>query len=200
MINIISEYLSLASNKYYGWNNFKIRRNYLYIPFLIASWAFIFIGFQNIIEVFSWSSQELINAFSIISWFLLTSISILIATTDIKKMNFDKIRKNAEIKIVISDDEELKAKYKEESDELVRDYIDGIKKTLLHEIVIQFLLIILITILISIIKSYEDWDSMTIYSIITFIATFLCILSFYLMTKLLKNFLKFQNFTTFKMN
>jgi len=144
-------------------------------PLVISLVIYFFIWDKNLNKIFTWSSQELINAFSIISWFLLTSISIVLATTDIDL-------KESNLKI-------LKSNLKTD-EKWVRKILNDLRKILLYEVWIQFILIIIITVLIALVKTY---------SFLVFAVLFLWIISFTLIIKLLSNFLQYKNITSFNL-
>lgn len=173
MKNIFYTYFSLATDKYYWWKKFKMVFLNFIFPLVISVVLYFFIWNKNLNDIFTWSSQELINAFSIISWFLLTSISIVLATTDIdlKESNLKKLKSN------------LKTDEKG-----VRKVLNDLRKILLYEVWIQFVLIIVITLLIALVKTYS-W--------LVFIVLFLGVISFTLIIKLLSNFLQYKNITSF---
>ena len=173
MKNIFYTYFSLATEKYYWWKKLKMVFLNLILPFIISLIFYYCIWEKNLNKIFTWSSQELINAFSIISWFLLTSISIVLATTDIdlKESNLIKLKSN------LKTDEKW-----------VRKILNDLRKILLYEVWIQFILIIIITVLIALVKTYP-W--------LLFMVLFLWIISFTLIIKLLSNFLQYKNITSF---
>jgi hypothetical protein len=173
MKNFFFKYLSLANQKYYGWKKLKMLFFSFIILFIISIAIYYYIWEEKLIIIFTTSSQELINAFSIISWFLLTSISIILATTDLdlKEENMVKLKTNLWT-----------------NKKWVQKILNDLRKILLYEVWIQFILIILITILIALVK---------IYSLFVLIVLFLSIISFTLIIKLLSNFLQYKNITSF---
>ncbi len=173
MKNIFFNYLVLANEKYYGWKKLKTLFYILLLPFIFSLVIYFSLWEKNLSEIFTWSSQELINAFSIISWFLLTSISIILATTDldVKEENMEKLMENL---------------WTDES--WVKKILNDLRKMLLYEVWIQFILIIIITVLISVLK---------IYCQLVFLVLFFIVISFSLILKLLTNFMKYKNITSF---
>lgn len=173
MKSIFYTYFSLATEKYYWWKKLKMIFLNIIVPLIISLGLYFFIWDKNLNKIFTWSSQELINAFSIISWFLLTSISIVLATTDIdlKESNIKILKNN------LKTDEKW-----------VRKILNDLRKILLYEVWIQFILIIIITVLIALVKTY---------SFLVFAVLFLWIISFTLIIKLLSNFLQYKNITSF---
>lgn len=173
MKNFFFKYLSLVNNKYYGWKKLKMLFCSFVLPFIISIGIFYWLWKSNLNTIFTTSSQELINAFSIISWFLLTSISIILATTDLdlKESNMNKLKVN-----LWTDEKWVKKK------------LNDLRKMLLYEVWIQFILIIIITVLIALLKTYSE---------LTLFVLFLIIISFTLILRLLSNFFIYKNITSF---
>jgi len=176
MKKILKTYFLLSIDKYYWWKKMKFIFYNFIRPLIISIILYLVIWDKQIVKIFTTSSQELINAFSIISWFLLTSISITLATTkiDINNNNFSILKKN------LKTDEKW-----------VRKKLNDLRKILLYEVWIQFLLIIIITLLISLVKIYDDCI------FLSFSTLLLWLISFNLIVKLLKNFLQFENIASF---
>ena len=174
MLKIFSTYFSLSIDKYYWWKKFKMIFCNIIIPLIFSILIYYFIWKNDLKSIFTWSSQELINAFSIISWFLLTSISIVLATSDINEGNLKKLQSNLQT-----------------DEKWVKRIVNNLRKILLYEVWIQFILIIIITVLIALVKTYH---------VLVFFVLFLWIISFTLIIKLLSNFLQYKSITSFDLD
>lgn len=173
MLKIFINYLKLWSKYYYSDSTLlkinKFRLYYLYLPLLI--WILIFwfckwyIGF-----IINQSSQELLGSFWIISWFLLTTIWIILSNT----WNID------DEKILIKVKTNLGLKDKNEAESEIKD----MKKLFIHEICFQFFIIILINILVPIEKWFNN-------SILVLLLIILFTVSINLLIKLIKNFIRY---------
>jgi hypothetical protein len=173
----IWEYFKLSKEVYY-WDNMKITICFHIIYLIwITIFVYLLISLVDINNLIKNSSQELINAFTIISWFMLTWISIMLATWKVE--NIEKLKKN----------------YNKDSDDEVYDIINKLKKILFYEILFQFIIIIMINILIALIKGLDITNSIVL---ITFLVlTFLSLIMTY---RLINNFIAFENIIWFKID
>lgn len=179
MINFFIEYFNL-SFKYYFWKKICIFFIFtIFIPLAIIWIVYYYIDIKLVLKIIKTSSQELINSFTIISWFLLTWLTIMLSNVSIDNKKIKQI--------------ENRLPYWSN----VEDIIENMQKLLFFEIIMQFILIIFINVFISIIKVIEDIENclnMTIIHI--FIAT--TIYFSYFTFFLIRNFIYFKQITFFK--
>jgi hypothetical protein len=170
----IGEYLVLSKEVYY-WDNLKIAIS-VYLFYIVLIWIFtvIWINFIDITTLIKESSQELINAFTLISGFMLTWISIMLATWKVENIEILKKRFN-------------------KNEDWVNKIISKLKKILFYEISFQFIIIILVNISIALIKWLEISNS---YFIGLFIV--LVFISLIMTYRLIDNFIAFENMIGFK--
>ncbi len=173
----IWEYCELSKEVYY-WNSLtKMIFWHIFYIILIALLIYLANSKINVSDLIKNSSQELINAFTLISGFMLTWISIMLATWKVESI------------------EKLKKNYWVDSEEEVYTIINKLKKILFYEILFQFIIIIWINILIALIK----W---LIISNIFIISIFLLLvfISLIMTYRLVNNFMTFENIIWFKID
>jgi len=170
----IWEYLILSKDVYY-WGSIKwtVIWSLIYI-ISVSSFVYLWNEYVNINELIKSSSQELINAFTLISGFMLTWISIMLATWKVEDIKKLKDNYNTDEKWVIL-------------------IINKLKKILFYEILFQFVIIILINLFIAWIK----WLNITNLLVIdTFLV--LIFISLIMTYRLVCNFMTFENIIWFK--
>lgn len=170
----IWEYFILSKEVYYWWSN-KITIAYTSFYIIIIS-VLVYLSneYININDLVQKSSQELINAFTLISGFMLTWITIMLATWKIE--NLEKLMINYDT-----------------NESWVINIIEKLKKILFYEILFQFIIIILINLLIAWIKwlNIKENYIINIFLVLIFI-------SLIMTYRLVNNFIAFENIIWFK--
>jgi hypothetical protein len=171
MHKIIKEYFVLVLKYNCSWFYFVFM--YLIIPLILSIlinqlWAWIDTNSgKSYIQIFyetSWA--DFITLFSLISWFLLASISIILSSSDIDSQKIEELNKKFRIKNP-------------------KEYVETLKMVILHEIVFIFSLIILTSIIISFLKVF-------FIPLISYISIFFVSLSLISIFRLIKNFIIFE--------
>lgn len=170
MINFFKDYLELLLK--YQYNKFLFILCFIIIPLLLSAILHFFVSENIIIDLYKNSGTDFITLFSIINWFLLSGISIILASWKISK---EKL-------------EELKNEYKIIN---IKEYISLLKKVMLYDILFIFIIIIIFWILVSICKvSYNIW--------ISFISIYFLILSIIVLMNLIKSFITYEKWIDLK--
>lgn len=192
MKKIFFEYYKLWRRYYYSDNKIWIIDKFFmfYFLFPVFLWIIIFFLLSYFDNSFFWklfegSSQELLNTFSMMSWFLLTTIWIILTNT----WNISWEEWNKKDIILLN---KLKENLGKKEDYQVIVFLKEAKKLFIFEICLQFILILLITIMISIVKVYPLYNWMNLFLIVLFS------LSINLSIRLIINFVHYCNATEFQ--
>jgi len=166
MLKIIKRYFYLIHKNHL--NSFWIISLFLVLP-IIFSIILIICFKDNIINTLNSWSSDIINFLVLLSWFLFTSISLLISNIKINEDVIDNFSNKLKIN-------------KNES----KNIISELKELLVLDIVFQFFMITIDTLLIIIYNWFSLWN------ITLFFILFFFFLSLLWLTRLIRNFLLFQ--------
>lgn len=179
MLNILSSYFKLI--KKYQYNYFWIITMYIILPLILSTLPLILKYFEypcviKEINTFitSWSS-EIISLLVLLSWFLLTSITMILSNS---KVEYEALKRISEKKKI--------------TEEETITYLEWLKWLLMYEIIMQFILIVLSTFFIILTKITTNIE------ITTTITLLFIILSSFWLYRLLLNFTIYQKNTSFK--
>lgn len=183
MLNIIISYIKLIRK--YQYNTFWIIVLYIFLPIFVSIIPIVLkylnhpFLFNKILDFIKLWSSEIINMFVLLSWFLLTSITMILSNSQITKEAIERI-----------------SKQKQQNEEKIYEYLEWLKALLMYEIIIQFILIVISTFFIILIKVWlEKW---IIEQITEFFTLFFIALSWLWLYRLLYNFITYQKNTSFK--
>lgn len=135
MYNIFKTYISLLIK--HNLNITWIVFIYILFPLFISLIALYYC--EIVIKILNIWASDIINFLVLLSWFLFTSIWIILANSQIN-----------DIKI-----KELSEKLKKNEPEVI-DFLNNLKKLLTYEIIIQFFFIVLATFFLIIVKTFTN--------------------------------------------